>query len=257
MTLLVAISFFMGGYLLNIFYITVLYHRGLTHRALELRPRGFKLIAATGNWLTGIDPKAWACMHRLHHLHSDTTKDPHSPIHQGVFGVLLGQLRSYERVLGKLISGDPQLTRLVADIPFEVSALNRRRLWGLPYLLHFSIAIGLGWAFQSWMVGTGYFLGIMSHPIQGWMVNSLAHRFGYRNFESTDNSRNNRLVAWLVFGEGFQNNHHELPQNARFSVKSGEVDLGYALCRLAGVMGLVVPPAVADTRWIDASIQRH
>lgn len=41
-----------------------------------------------------------------------------------------------------------------------------------------------------------------------WSVNSLAHVWGYRNYETKDNSRNNWLVALVTWGEGWHNNHH-------------------------------------------------
>jgi stearoyl-CoA desaturase (Delta-9 desaturase) len=230
-SLLIATLVFLAGYLLNIFYITVLYHRGLTHKALVLHPGLVKWIAWTGNWVTGLDPKAWICMHRLHHLHADTAADPHSPLHQGVFGLAIGQLKSYEQVLRGLMRRKEPYTSLVKDLPFDVSFLNKRRLWALPYFLHLALALVLGIALQNPLVGFAYLFGIMSHPIQGWMVNSLAHRYGYRNFVTDDNSRNNRMVALMVFGEGYQNNHHAYPQSARFSMKPGEIDLGYLLCR--------------------------
>ena len=252
-TLGIAGLVFSAGYLLNVFYITVFYHRGLTHRAVVLKPSIERWIARTGNWLTGIDPKAWACMHRMHHLHSDSELDPHSPIHQGVFGVLMGQLHSYEHALKKLIKRDPIFTRLVADIPFDVSFLNRKKLWILPYLLHVLIAIGLGLAFHHVLIGLAYFVGIMSHPVQGWMVNSLAHRFGYVNFKRADHSRNNLMVGLLVFGEGYQNNHHEYPKHARFSAKWWELDMGYWMCLVGKQLGMLEIPARRPLH-VDSSV---
>jgi fatty-acid desaturase len=41
-----------------------------------------------------------------------------------------------------------------------------------------------------------------------WLVNSVVHIWGSRDYESGDNSRNNALVALLVFGDGWHNNHH-------------------------------------------------
>jgi stearoyl-CoA desaturase (Delta-9 desaturase) len=241
-TVAISLLFLAAGYLLNIFFITVLYHRGLAHRAVTLRPGAVPWIAFLGNWITGLDPKAWVCMHRLHHRYSDTAKDPHSPVHLGVLGVAPGQLFSYKKIVVRLLRKDPEVTSLVEDLGFEVSWLNRKNLWFLPYLAHVALAVAIGSLFNSWMIGVAYFLGIMSHPVQGWMVNALAHRFGYRNFETEDNSRNNTLVGWLVFGEGFQNNHHARPNSARFSVRWWEVDLGYALCLLANWVGLLSFP---------------
>lgn len=237
-SILIALAVFLAGYVLNVFYITVFYHRGLTHRALTLRPFMVKFVAWTGPWVTGIDPKGWICMHRMHHLHSDSSEDPHSPLHFGVFGVALGQLRSYEKVLRGLVRRQDPYTRLVNDLPFEVNFLNRRKLWWAPYLMHLAIGISVGFFFGQPLAGVAYFLGMMSHPVQGWMVNSLAHKYGYRNFSTDDNSKNNHLVAWLVVGEGYQNNHHAYPRRSNFAIKPGEVDFGYWFSRAAIGLGL-------------------
>jgi stearoyl-CoA desaturase (delta-9 desaturase) len=227
------LSIFFLTYLLNTFYISVLYHRGLAHGAVTLGPRMRKFVIHTGNWVTGMNPKAWCCMHRLHHIHSDTPNDPHSPLHHGVLGVMLAQLRSYEDSLRGLINDREPYVSISKDLNFPVHWMNRRRLWFLPYLFHGSIAVILGSALASRWVGFCYAFGLMSHPIQGWMVNALAHKFGYRNFSTPDNSKNNTLVAWLVMGEGFQNNHHFNPRSAKFSVRLREIDLGYGICLLA------------------------
>ncbi len=253
--LVVCLAVFMAAYLLNIFYITVLYHRGLTHGAIKLRPFTRFLAVHTGNWVTGLDPKGWSCMHRLHHLHSDTPEDPHSPSHNGLLELMLVQLRSYNRVLVSLIKGKPTETAVVKDLGFEVSWLNRRGLWLLPYVAHATVGLALGFFGHAWLLGAAYYLGMMTHPIQGWMVNALAHRFGYRNFETPDDSRNNTFVALFVFGEGYQNNHHHRPRSANFAMKAGEVDLGYFLCLAAARLGMIeiVPPpaAVADVEAAD------
>ena len=86
MYLLICVAVFAAAYLLNITYISVFYHRALAHRAIDMGPRMRRFVVATGPWITGMDPKAWVCMHRLHHVHSDTEKDPHSPVFVGIPG---------------------------------------------------------------------------------------------------------------------------------------------------------------------------
>lgn len=230
---------FVAAYAVNIFYISVLYHRGLTHGAVRLRPWLVTFVAKTGNWVTGLDPKGWVCMHRMHHLHSDTPQDPHSPVYQGIFPLAMGQLRSYQAVLRALLKKLEPQTSIVADLEFDVSWLNRKKLWMLPYLAQAVIAVAIGWIFSAWLFAYCYWLGMMSHPMQGWMVNALGHKFGYRNFATPDNSRNNTLVAWLVAGEGFQNNHHYRPQSARFSSRWWELDLGYLFCKIGATIGII------------------
>jgi stearoyl-CoA desaturase (delta-9 desaturase) len=128
---------------------------------------------------------------------------------------------------------------MVEDLPFDVSWLNRYHIWYLPYLVHGICAIGIGLVWHAWLLAACYWFGMMSHPLQGWMVNALAHRFGYRNFDVADNSRNNHFVAWLVFGEGYQNNHHFKPQSANFSHRKSELDLGFKMCRVLSAMRLL------------------
>jgi len=234
-----SILVFLGAYLLNVLYITVFYHRGLAHEAVILSPRMQRLVAKTGIWITGIDAKAWVCMHRLHHRHSDTAKDPHSPVYSGVLGLFRKQLQAYRKVLVALIRRHESYEKVVSDLPIEVSAVNARQLWYLPYLAHLAIGVIIGLFTGSVWIGTAFVLGISSHPLEGWAVNALAHCYGYRNYATADNSRNNTWVAWLVAGEGYQNNHHRYPDEARFSHRWFEWDWGYRLCQLLSLCGVL------------------
>jgi stearoyl-CoA desaturase (Delta-9 desaturase) len=237
MYLAVCVAVFALAYLVNVLTITIGYHRALAHKAVTLHPSLQRALVASGNWLTGLDPKAWVVMHRLHHEHSDTPEDPHSPVNVGLLRVGTEQLRSYKRVLVGLLKNDPEVTRYAKDLDFDVNVLNRSKLWWVPYLVHAGVGLTLGITVGG-LLGAAYFLGMMSHPVQGSLVNSLGHAVGGRNFETKDNSRNNHLVAWLIFGEGFQNNHHAYPASASFSHRLYEVDLGYASCVLLEKMRL-------------------
>lgn len=234
-----SLAIFLAAYGLNVLYITVFYHRGLAHSGVILSPRLRRFVAATGCLITGIDAKAWACMHRLHHRYSDTEKDPHSPLFGGIMAVFHKQLMSYRKVLVGLIRHHQRYEQVVDDLQIDVSPLHAHRLWYLPYALHFTLGIILSvWLGSAW-VGLAYVIGITSHPIQGWAVNALAHSYGYRNFETGDRSRNNTLVAWLVAGEGFQNNHHRFPEAPKFSQRWFEWDWGYQLCLILSYLRII------------------
>lgn len=231
-----AFFLFLLGYTLNMFYITVLYHRGLAHGSVKLGPKMLRFLEKTGIWVTGLDPKAWALMHRMHHLHSDQEKDPHSPLHGGIFKVWISQYRSYRFFFERMKQeDDPELNKVMSDIPLKVGQINSN----LPYIVHISIAIILGIYFESTITGLGYFLGIMGHPVQGWMINALAHSYGARSYETNDNSRNNLILGYLIFGEGLQNNHHAFPGRANFAIKSPEFDPGYVLCKISSRLNLI------------------
>ena len=89
-------------------------------------------------------------MHRRHHAYSDQALDPHSPVQLGLTGVLLGQLRSYERTLVGLARGQEEYTRWVTDLDFPIHWLNRKRVWYLPYLVHLGVAVVLGLGTGVW-----------------------------------------------------------------------------------------------------------
>lgn len=231
MYLILCVAVFVAAYALNILTVSVGYHRGIAHRAVKLHPLTRAYLVNWGSWVTGLDPKAWVVMHRMHHEHSDTPTDPHSPVNVGIIGIGMEQLRSYKRVIIGLIRKDPTYTKYAKDLDFPLNKLNRTNRWWLPYVIHAVIGLGLVVS-VGWLLGAAYFFGMMSHPIQGGLVNSLGHAYGGRNFDTDDNSRNNHFAAWLIAGEGFQNNHHKYPASASFSFHRHEVDLGYAACVL-------------------------
>jgi stearoyl-CoA desaturase (delta-9 desaturase) len=72
-----------------------------------------------------------------------------------------------------------------------------------------------------------------------WSVNSVAHFFGYRNYETRDNSRNNWLVALLSHGEGWHNNHHASPRAARHGHRWYEFDMSWGVIVLWERLGLI------------------
>ena len=227
---MIAVVLFITFYTVNMFYISVLYHRGLAHGSVKLGPKMLKLVERTGIWFTGLDPISWVLMHRIHHKYSDQEKDPHSPVNGGIFKVWVSQYKSYLFFMERMkLKDNIVYNNLMSDIPFGVSKVNSN----LPYIIHIVISLLLVHFCHSWQIGLGYFFGIMGHPLQGWMINALAHTYGKQPYNTMDNSRNNLLLSYLIFGEGLQNNHHAFPERANFAIKFPEFDPGYQLCKIS------------------------
>jgi stearoyl-CoA desaturase (delta-9 desaturase) len=88
-----------------------------------------------------------------------------------------------------------------------------------------------------------------------WSVNSVAHLWGYQNYDTGERSRNNWFVALIAAGEGWHNNHHAQPRSAKHGHRWFELDLTYATIRLLEKMGLatqVVRPDPTQARDIRA-----
>ena len=69
-------------------------------------------------------------------------------------------------------------------------------------------------------------------------VNSLAHVFGRRRYDTVDTSRNNLLVALLTGGEGWHNNHHHYQSSARQGFFWWEIDVVYYMLKLLQFVGI-------------------
>jgi stearoyl-CoA desaturase (delta-9 desaturase) len=220
---------FILAYGLTIVLTSVGYHRALAHGAVQLHPLARRALVTLGPWLTGFDPKTWVVMHRLHHRHADTPDDPHSPVNVGFRGLFKAQLDGYARTQQALVDDDQDYTSLGRDL--ELSWPVRSGRWYAPYLVQVGVGLVIG-VTMGWWLGLALVAGLMSHVVQGAIINYFGHAHGGRNFDTDDNSRNNHPAAWLVLGEGFQNNHHRYPSSARFSYRWREIDLGFVVCRV-------------------------
>ena len=80
-----------------------------------------------------------------------------------------------------------------------------------------------------------------------YTINSLAHRWGSRRYETDDDSRNNLWLALLTLGEGWHNNHHHYMAAARQGFFWWEIDVTYYVLRAMQSVGLIwdvrEPPA--------------
>jgi stearoyl-CoA desaturase (delta-9 desaturase) len=106
-----------------------------------------------------------------------------------------------------------------------VGMLTTRSLGG-------AIQIGL-----SWLVW-GVFVRTVAVWHITWSVNSVAHIWGYRNYETDDRSRNNWLVGFVSNGEGWHNNHHADPRCAAHGRRWWEIDVAYLTIRTLQLFGL-------------------
>ena len=221
--------------------VTVYLHRHSAHRAIDLHPA---LAHAFRFWLwitTGMNTRGWTAIHRMHHAHTETAEDPHSPVVAGLRKVLWQGTELYraahtEEVMGRYGHGTPDdwLERNVYTRHHNAGILT---MIGLDLLLFGPIGLTI-WAVQ--MAWIPFFAA--------GVINGVCHDTGYRNFETPDASTN--FVPWgiIIGGEELHNNHHTYPSSAKFSVKWWEFDIGWAWIKLFSWAGLArikrLPPEV-------------
>ena len=200
------------------FGLTAGYHRYFAHRGYKTS-RWFQFVLA---WLGASalqrGPIWWAGHHRLHHKHSDTEDDPHSPVVRVglVVARRLGAVAELLRHTGwDADEGLEEVPRAAAG--WRSSTSSRASCWPCVCYL-----VG-GWSGLVW----GFLLSTVLLYHVTFLVNSVCHLFGSRRFATTDDSRNNWLVALLTFGEGWHNNHHHYPSAARQGFKWWEMDVSY------------------------------
>lgn len=220
------------------FATSIYLHRCLAHRALALNP-AVSFLARLELWLaTGIVPKEWVAVHRKHHRHTDVEGDPHSPILEGLWKILLGNVYYYAR---EARNGDT-LTRFAPDI--GNSWLDR-------HVFRYG-ALGLGVGVLLFVLLVGSIWGPIAFATQAAayifsnaVINGAGHAVGYRTFENT--ATNLRAVALLTAGEGLHNNHHAYPTSARFSIGRGEFDPSWPVIRLLSLLRLARPVRLAPS----------
>ncbi len=261
----VAVWFAVGFFLLRMFAITGFYHRYFAHKTFSTNRFWQFVFAIVGSSAVQRGPLWWAAHHRHHHQYSDTDQDLHSPEQQGFWWSHVGWftcdaafLTDYRRV------GD------WARYP-ELKFLNR-----FDAIVPLACLIGiyaLGEALAAWApsLGTngpqltvwGFFISTVAVFHGTVSINSLAHVWGQRRFETADDSRNNFWLALLTLGEGWHNNHHRWPTSARQGFRWWEIDITFYLLWLMEKVGIIhnlkpIPKAVyEETLERDRHRKRH
>lgn len=228
--ILLAVTFF--G---RMFFITAGYHRYFSHKSYRLNRFWQFVLAFGGGMAVQKGVLWWAGHHRNHHRYSDTERDIHSPM-KGFWWSHVGWI-----LCDKFNDTDLDSIKDFAKYP-ELRFLNKHD-WIPPWTLGVTCYLVGGWP--------GLFVGFFLSNVLLWnatfTVNSLAHVFGRRRYETTDTSRNSLLIALITGGEGWHNNHHHYQASARQGFFWWEVDLTYYMLKLLSFVGIVKglkqPPA--------------
>jgi stearoyl-CoA desaturase (delta-9 desaturase) len=226
--------------------VTIFLHRHQSHNALKLHPivsHFFRFWL----WLTtGMVTKEWVAIHRKHHAKCETEADPHSPQVYGIKKLLLQGSELYrdeaknQETLEKYGQGTP-------DDWLERNVYDRHRFAGIVLMLLLDVML-------FGVIGITIFaVQMLWIPVlAAGVINGIGHFWGYRNFETSDASRNISPWGILIGGEELHNNHHAHAHSARLSNKWWEFDIGWFYIRVLELLGLArVKKIAAKLRTIE------
>ncbi|HRY98891.1 MAG TPA: acyl-CoA desaturase [Bacteroidales bacterium] len=234
--------FIIAHWYLSLLSQTFFLHRYSAHRVFSMSPAWEKFFFVF-TWLTQgssyLSATAYGIMHRMHHAYADTDKDPHSPkFDRNLFAMMWRTKNIYNGILFRNIHVDEAFTQNIPSWPaFDrfAGSWPSRLLWAAAYT-----AFYLHFATHWWM-----FLFLPLHflmgPVHGVIINWFAHKYGYRNFEVNDTSRNLLPLDLLMMGEAYHNNHHGNSKRANFGHRWFELDPTFGIIRLMQGLGIIRP----------------
>lgn len=233
--------FFVIHWFSSLFFQTFFLHRYGAHGMFKMSKgweKTFYMLTYISQGSSFLNPRAYAVMHRMHHAFSDTERDPHSPKYfKSVFGLMWRTKEIYVDLITNKIKPGENFTK---NIPhwgkFEKFSdrWGHRILWALAYTAFYVVFATQWWMF--FILPIHFLMG----PIHGAIVNWAGHKYGYRNFNDTnDNSQNTLALDFLTLGELFQNNHHKFPSRPNFAVKFFEFDPTYIIVKVLDWMGII------------------
>ncbi len=215
------------------------YHRLFAHKAYETN----KFMKALWLFLASAQFQGpalkWASDHRRHHKYIDTEKDPYN-INQGFFYAHMGWL---------FFEDDPKA-------PFDKD-LEKDPLVAFQYKYYVPLAIFSGFFLP---MGIG---ALMGSPIAAFLwaglirivvsqhttffINSLAHTWGRRPYDTQNSARDSHIVAFLTYGEGYHNYHHKFQGDYRNGIHWFDWDPNKWLIRSLSFIGMAkglktIPP---------------
>lgn len=183
--------------------VDVALHRYFSHQSFKASKLSERIMLLSSIPTSVGSPAMWCSVHRVHHVTSDTDKDPHSPAY--------GALKTWFAVWPKITIPKRFIVPFLRSKEMKFVHENY-------FLLNFAILIGLmlidfklaGFVYALPAIGCFHgaaAIGVLPH------LTGLPQKLmlGYRRYDVKDLSHNNWLASLLSLGEGWHNNHHANP----------------------------------------------
>lgn len=188
-------------------------HRYFCHNSFQTNNTYNKILKFMSHYIGVGSVITWVGQHRHHHKFADTSNDVHNFRDLGTLKILFGIWQvNIER-------------KMIKDV-----IKNNSLLWWHKNYYKFHILVLSIWLSIDLFFGTYFTFSLYAFPnllclISGYVLAITTHSHGYRTYNTPDQSTNSWIANIYTIGEGWHNNHHAHPQNARQGEKSWEWDL--------------------------------
>lgn len=236
----IAVMLFLAIDFVLTFSVTGMLHRYFSHHSFKMTRKTQLVFALLSLCTLQRGPLWWVSNHHKHHLFTDKEGDPHTP-RKGFIYSYIGWLISLNNA-----GTNAKYVKRLAKYP-ELIWCDRLEWLAAPVLIVLAYLLGDTLKYYIPTLGTSgmqMIVWLVCLPtvlvLHGsCMVNTFSHTYGYRRFDTDDDSKNMLLLALISFGEGLHNNHHRYSHSCRLGVAWWEVDISYYTLKILEKMGVI------------------
>ena len=201
--------------------ITAGYHRLWSHKTYQAHWSLRVLYALGGAFALQNSALHWSSDHRIHHKHVDNNeKDPYSAKMGFWYSHIGWMLREYQahRYSNYENARDLQKDPIVMWQHKHYLLLTIAMNFGVPLLF----GLWHGDVISSLLL-VGFLRLVLSHHTT-FFINSLAHIWGKQTYTDKNTARDNGILAFFTFGEGYHNYHHIFENDYRNGIRWWQFD---------------------------------
>lgn len=215
--------------------ITAGYHRLWAHKTYDAHPFLQVIFALGGAFALQNSALHWSSDHRVHHKFVDQNdKDPYSAKRGFWFSHIGWMLREYQAER----YSDYSNARDLLNNPIVM--WQHRHYLLLAVLMNFGVPLAFGFItgdIVGMLLSVGFLRLVLSHHFT-FFINSLAHIWGSQPYTDQNTARDNGVLAFLTYGEGYHNFHHIFEFDYRNGIQWWQFDPTKWLIKGCSWMGL-------------------
>lgn len=214
--------------------ITAGYHRLWSHKTYKAHPIIRFLFALGGACALQNDILTWASGHRRHHQHVDNNdRDPYSAGRGFWFSHIGWIVRNYD-------SGKEDYSNVKDLLQDPIVVWQKKHYLSLLLLMNIGLPAFLGYIHGDIIAGIllGGLLRLVLSQHVTYLINSIAHMWGRQPYSENSSARDNNLLAFFTYGEGYHNYHHTFQWDYRNGIKWWQYDPTKWMISLLSLAGL-------------------